>query len=49
MYRVLLVDDEENVLEILKKTIQWQEMGVEQALYCCRQSAGVGSVGKVFY
>lgn len=30
MYRVLLVDDEENVLEILKKTIQWQEMGVEQ-------------------
>ena len=32
MYRVLLVDDEENVLEILKSTIQWQELGVELLL-----------------
>ena len=30
MFRVLLVDDEENVLEILKTTIQWQELGVEK-------------------
>lgn len=30
MYRVLLVDDEENVLEILKMTIQWQELGVDK-------------------
>lgn len=29
MFRVLLVDDEENVLDILKTTIQWQELGVE--------------------
>lgn len=29
MYRALLVDDEENVLQILKTTIQWQELGVE--------------------
>lgn len=28
MYHVLLVDDEENVLEILRRTIQWQELGV---------------------
>lgn len=30
MFRVLLVDDEENVLEILKTTIGWQELGVER-------------------
>lgn len=30
MYSVLLVDDEENVLKILKTTIQWQGLGVEQ-------------------
>ena len=30
MFRVLLVDDEENVLEILKTTIQWQELGVDK-------------------
>lgn len=30
MYRVLLVDDEENVLKMLKTTIQWQELGVEE-------------------
>lgn len=29
MYRALLVDDEENVLQTLKTTIQWQELGVE--------------------
>lgn len=29
MYRVLLVDDEENVLEILKATVGWQELGVD--------------------
>lgn len=27
---MLLVDDEENVLEILKTTIQWQELGVDK-------------------
>jgi len=32
VYCVLLVDDEENVLEILKSTIQWQELGVEKLL-----------------
>lgn len=32
MYSVLLVDDEENVIEILKSTIQWQELGVEVLL-----------------
>lgn len=30
MFHVLLVDDEENVLEILKTTIQWQELGVDK-------------------
>ena len=30
MYRVLLVDDEENVLQVLKDSIAWQDMGVEQ-------------------
>lgn len=29
MYRVLLVDDEDNVLQLLQTTIQWQELGVE--------------------
>lgn len=32
MYRVLLVDDEENVLQILKNTVSWQEMGVDLLL-----------------
>lgn len=32
MHHILLVDDEENVLEILKKTISWQEFGVETVL-----------------
>lgn len=29
MYRVLLVDDEESVLKVLKTSIDWQAMGVE--------------------
>ena len=32
MYTVLLVDDEESVLDILKRTIDWQEMGVDTLL-----------------
>lgn len=32
MYTVLLVDDEESVLNILKSSIDWQELGVESLL-----------------
>lgn len=32
MYTVLLADDEESVLEILKRSIHWQEMGVDTLL-----------------
>jgi len=35
MYQVLLVDDEENTIDILLNTIQWQELGVEM-LYTAR-------------
>ena len=28
MYHVLLVDDEENVLQVLKDSIAWQNLGV---------------------
>lgn len=38
MYHVLLVDDEENILQILKRTIQWQDMGVD-----CLMTAQNGS------
>ena len=32
MYTVLLADDEENVLEVLKSSIAWQELGVDTLL-----------------
>lgn len=32
MYSVLLVDDEDNILEILKHTIRWKELGVSRVL-----------------
>lgn len=32
MYTVLLVDDEESVLNILKNNIDWQELGVDTLL-----------------
>ncbi|MDO5425191.1 MAG: response regulator [Eubacteriales bacterium] len=32
MYTVLLVDDEDSVLEVLKKSIHWQELGVDKLL-----------------
>lgn len=32
MYTVLLVDDEEKILEVMKVRIGWQELGVDKLL-----------------
>ena len=34
MYTVLLVDDEEKILEVMKVRIGWQELGVDKLLTC---------------
>lgn len=43
MYHVLLVDDEESVLHVLRTSIDWQELGIENLL-----TASDGLAARIF-